>query len=351
MKKVEAIALWVAVLACLVSCMKYGPWEEEEFEASSRGLFITCEGNFTYDNASLSFYDIASRKVENEVFARANGIALGDVAQSMCVRDGLGYVVVNNSGVIDVIDLKTFKIKGQVKGLVSPRYVHILSDDKAYVTDLYDPRITIFDPRTLEVTGHIDTRGHKSTEQMVQWDRWVFTNCWSYDNKILVIDTATDTVADSITVGIQPTSLALDANGKIWTVTNGGYEGSPYGYEAPTLCRIDPASRKVEQVFRFKLGDHPSEVCLSGGRDTLYFINRGIWRLDINAERLPVRPFLEESGTIYYGLAVDPVTSEVYVADAIDYVQPGVIYRLTPEAEPADTFRVGITPGAFCFTR
>lgn len=350
MKNVGAITVWAIVLTCMMSCMKYGPWEEEEFEVSSRGLFITCEGNFTYDNATLSFYDITSGKVENEVFARANGIALGDVAQSMRIRDGLGYVVVNNSGVIDVIDINTFKVKGQVKGLVSPRYIHFLSDEKAYVTDLYDPRITIFDPRTFEVTGHIDTNGHKSTEQMVQWGRWVFTNCWSYDNKILVIDTDTDTVVDSITVGIQPTSLALDANGKIWTVTNGGYEGSPYGYEAPSLYRIDPASRKIELEFRFKLGDHPSEVCLNGGRDTLYFINRGIWRLDVDAERLPVRPFLEYSGTIYYGLAVDPVTSEVYVADAIDYVQPGVVYRLTPEAEPVDTFRVGIIPGAFCFT-
>ena len=25
----------------------------------------------------------------------------------------------------------------------------------------------------------------------------------------------------------------------MWTVTDGGYEGSPYGYEAPSLYRID----------------------------------------------------------------------------------------------------------------
>ncbi len=52
----------------------------------------------------------------------------------------------------------------------------------------------------------------------------------------------------------------------------------------------------------------------------------------------------------YYGLDVDPVTSEVYVADAIDYVQQGVIYRYSSSSEPIDTFTVGITPGAFCFS-
>lgn len=351
MKRGAKIAAALAAMAAAVSCMEYGAWEEEDFDISSRGLFIMCEGNFCYDNASLSYYDTATGRVENEVFARANGMALGDVAQSMSMHGGLGYIVVNNSGVVEVIDPSTFKVRGQVTGLVSPRYVHFVSDTKAYVTDLYDPRITIFDPQTFKVTGHIDTRGHKSTEQMVQWGRWVFTNCWSYDNKILVIDSETDTVTDSITVGIQPTSLVLDARGKIWTVTNGGYEGSPYGYEAPALYRIDAATRQTEAVFRFRLGDHPSEVCLNGGRDTLYFLNGGVWRLGVESERMPVRPLLEENGTIYYGLAVDPVTSEVYVADAIDYVQPGVVYRLSPEGEPADTFRVGITPGAFCFNR
>ena len=48
-------------------------------------------------------------------------------------------------------------------------------------------------------------------------------------------------------------------------------------------------------------------------------------------------------------MAVDPLTSEGYVADAIDYVQHGVVYRFTARGAAVDTIRVGITPGSFCF--
>ena len=343
----------IALLACsLTACMDYGPMDEESFDGTSPagdGVFILCEGNFMYGNATLSYYIPSKRSVQNEIFARANGIALGDVAQSMTIHDGRGYLVVNNSGVIFVIDPDTFRVTGTLTGLVSPRYVHFVNDTKAYVTDLYDARITIFNPQTLEITGHIPLNGHKSAEQMVQWGDTVFTNCWSYDNKILVIDSRSDQLIDSITVGIQPTSLALDKYGKLWTLTDGGYEGSPYGHEEPALWRIDARRLTIERRLPMSIDNSPSRVTLNGSRDTLYYIDRGVWQMPVESDDLPAAPLIPYSGTIYYGLGIHPLSSEIYVADAIDYVQSGVVYRFTPQGLPLDTIRVGITPGAFCF--
>lgn len=162
-------------------------------------------------------------------------------------------------------------------------------------------------------------------------------------------DTETDKVCDQITVGIQPTSLVMDKYNKIWTVTDGGYEGSPYGHEAPSLYCIDAATRKIEKQFKFKFGDWPSEVQLNGTRDTLYFINKAVWRLPVTADKFPVKPFLPYNNTLYYGLTINPVNSEVYIADAIDYVQNGVVLRYSPDGELLDEFYVGIIPGAFCW--
>ena len=356
MNKFAKIIVLVAATLALLSvggCMKWEYGNEEQFSAEGRGLFITNEGNFQYGNASLSYYDPATGDVENEVFYRANAMKLGDVAQSMVIRDGIGWVVVNNSHVIFAIDIKTFKEIGRITNLTSPRYIHFLSDEKAYVTQIWDNRIFIVNPRTFQITGYIDcpnmTMESGSTEQMVQWGDYVYVNCWSYQNRILKIDTRTDKVVAELQVGIQPTSLVLDKNGKMWTITDGGYEGSPYGYEAPSLYCIDAETFTIEKRFKFKLGDWPSEVQLNGTGDKLYWLNDDVWEMSVDASHLPAKPFLPYRNTLYYGLTIDPVSGEVYVADAIDYQQNGMVYRYSKDGELLDEFYVGIIPGAFAW--
>lgn len=351
-RRLVAIVSVVALLLCS-ACMKWEYGIEEEFAVGGDGVFITNEGNFQYGNASLSYYDPTTMTVENEVFYRANAMKLGDVAQSMVIHDNVGWVIVNNSHVVFAIDLTTFKERGRIVNLTSPRYMHFLSDEKAYITQLWDNRIFIVNPKRYEITGYIEcpdmTMETGSTEQMVQYGKYVYVNCWSYQNRILKIDTETDRVVDELVVGIQPTSLVLDKNNKMWTITDGGYENSPYGYEAPTLYCIDAETFTIEKSFRFRLGDEASELQLNRAGDMLYWLNDDVWSMSVDDDRLPVRPFLESRGTIYYGLTVSPANGDVYVADAIDYQQPGKIYRYASDGVLQDEFYAGIIPGAFCW--
>ena len=344
----------IAILLILLSsCMKWEYANQEDFNLPDDGLFIINEGNFQYGNATLSFYDPQINKVENEVFLRSNGMKLGDVAQSMIIRGDIGWVVVNNSHVVFAINTKTFKEVGRITNLTSPRYMHFVSDEKAYITQIWDNRIFIVNPKTYKTIGYIHcpnmTMETGSTEQMVQKGKYVYVNCWSYQNRILKIDTETDQIVEELTIGIQPTSLALDANGKLWTVTDGGYEGSPYGYDAPALYRINPEKMVVELRFDFKKGDSPSEIQINGDGTEIYWINDDIWRMNVNATSLPEAPFLPSKGTIYYGLTVSPRNGDVYIADAIDYVQLGKIYRYSKTGELLDEFYAGIIPGAFAW--
>lgn len=351
------LAVVMVVTAMMTAaCMRwdYGR-EDEEFNTSGGGLFVVCEGNFQYGNASLSYYDPTTDHVENEVFQRANGMRLGDVAQSMTIYGGKGWIVVNNSHVVFAIDPRTFRETGRIENLTSPRYIHFLSEDKAYVTQLWDNRIFIVNPKTYSVTGYIEVPGMEmgtgSTEQMVQKGRYVYCNCWSYQNSIIKIDTETDCVVDRLEVGIQPTSLVLDRNGNLWTGTDGGYEGSPYGYEAPGLFCISTESFSVVREFRLRLGDSLSELQLNGTHDKLYWINDDIWEMDVDSRRLPARPVIESRGTKYYGLTVSPADGDIYVADAIDYQQQGIIYRYSGDGRLKAQFYTGVIPGAYCWYR
>ena len=161
----------------LTSCMKWDYGMEEDFHVTDTGLFITNEGNFQYGNATLSFYNPATKEIENEIFYRANAMKLGDVAQSMVIRDGIGWVVVNNSHVVFAIDINTFKEVGRITNFTSPRYIHFLSDEKAYVTQIWDNRIFIVNPKKYQITGYIEcpnrTMVSGSTEQMVQYGKYV----------------------------------------------------------------------------------------------------------------------------------------------------------------------------------
>lgn len=342
--------------------------EEEWIESAQGGVFVLCEGNFNAGNSTLSYYDPESRTVQNGVFQRVNDRKLGDTGQSIVCKDGMAYIAMENSGIVWKINTKDFRVQGyltagQTEQMINPRYVHMVDDHKAYVTDLYAPYITVFDPSTMQyirsiATGQASNRGYCSTEQMVQHGQYVFTNCWSYSRNILVIDTHTDQVVDSIVLNSwQPKSMKLDARGKLWVITDGGYTttNDSFGDDVPHLYRIDAATRQIESDQALDTDESSVQIALNPSGNVLYVINNDIYRMNVTDNHLPVRPFIEaprdEQGRRHklYGIDVNPHNGEIYVADAVDYRQSGVVYRYAEDGQLMDQFRVGILPNGFAF--
>lgn len=341
--------------------------EEESFSSTGQGVFVLCEGNFNAGNASLSYYDPIKKEVENGVFQRANGRKLGDTGQSIILKDGVAYIAVENSGIIWGIDAETFRVKGQVEAtgtqIINPRYVHFVSDTKAYVTDLYSPYINIINPKTYKWTGAIAThqaesRGYCSTEEMVQVGKYVYTNCWSYSNKLLVIDTETDEMVREITLSSwQPKSMKADKNGKLWVITDGGYsmEDDSFSDNIPHLYRIDAATGAVELDQALDTDEANVQIEMNSTKDVVYLINNDIYRMGITDSHVPVRPFItapkDANGRRHklYGIGVNPRNGDIYVGDAVDYGQSGVVYRYDAQGALIDQFRVGINPNHFAF--
>jgi hypothetical protein len=73
----------------------------------------------------------------------------------------------------------------------------------------------------------------------------------------------------------------------------------------------------------------------------------------VTDRKLPEQPFIVSSNINVYGgfysMAIDPSNSEIYVGDAIDHAQNGIVYRYSPSGNRMDQFKVGITPSDFAF--
>lgn len=341
-------------LVFFVSCMKDDMRAITEFETGSGGVFIVCEGNFMYGNASLSYYNSKTKNIENTVFLRANGIPLGDVAQSLTINESTAWIVINNSGKIYAIDINTFKIKGKITGLISPRYMRFISPDKAYISDMYSKSIYVVNPKTfsIEKTINIDDGSGEyyrhSSEQIVVFENRLFINCWSYDNKILVIDTDNDILIDTIEVLKQPRKIAADKNKKLWVLCDGGHPGSDYRGDAG-LIKINMENLSIEKTFALENTGIASDLQINKTGDTIFLVNGDVYRFPVSASAIPSQAWILAGNRNIYAVGQDPHDYNVYISDAVDYMQSGVIYRYSPNAVCTDTFNVGIIPNSFVF--
>lgn len=326
-------------------------------------LYIVNSGNYGSSNASLSSWNIDT-EVRNDLFVKANGFNLGEVAQSATAFGDDLWIVVNCSNVIFDVDRKTMKEVGRIdKGIMSPRYIHFVSEQKAYVTQMGTSEIAIVDPRLHTVMGKIEipvgiSALGGSSEEMVQIGKYVYVNLWSYDNRILKIDTETDKIESALQVGKQPTSLVADNSGYLWTLCDGGgWEENPIGYDAPSLVCINPDNMTIVRTINMTKGDNVSKLTTDYTHSHLYWINNkynevgdnvgGVYCMNASASNVPVSPVVGAKNRYLYSLTVSPLTNEIFVADAIDYSQNGVIYRYNEDGDLVGKFEAGIIPTSY----
>ncbi|HNX85983.1 MAG TPA: YncE family protein [Bacteroidales bacterium] len=362
MSLVTHLSRFLILLSCifLISCSKdpireitVDPYDTTTKPAEyGKGVFVINEGNYNWGNASVTFVDYTTGIATQNIFTKENGRNLGDVAQSMKIINGKGYIVVNNSYIIEIVDIQTFKSIQTIKGFPSPRHIGVINSKKAYVSNL-KKGISILNLVTNEITGTILIEGW--TENLVLCDKFMFVTCIGEYREpsskrhqwIAVLDTESDQVVDTLPCGKEPIGMVMDKNNKIWVLCSGGYDF----YERPSLMRINPSNRAIEEVIPFQASQRvPGKLTINTAGDTLYFLNGGIFRMPIQSETIPANPWIPSNGRLLYGLSVHPVNRTVFVSDALDYVQNGVVYQYDPNGVLIRQFTVGRIPGSFCFT-
>ena len=103
----------------------------------------------------------------------------------------------------------------------------------------------------------------------------------------------------------------------------------------------------ILSTFTMDLGDSVSALQANNDGTRLYWINAGVYEMSFNATALPTEPIIATTSYLN-ALTVSPVDGDLYVADALDYQQSGVVSRYR-DGELTTTYNVGIIPTGFCW--
>lgn len=355
-KMFQNIALSLLLSLSLFSCKKDKPDGGTTIlpNDTTAKVLIVCEGSLGNGNATLSVYAPQTDSVFNDVYQNANGLALGDVFQSVFKQDNQYFFCVNNSDKITVVDQNSWRQKASIS-VPKPRYTLRVSDQKAYVGSLFSNRIYIINTKSFLVEKTIELP-FQNAEGMLLKDGMVYVCCWDTAcNKLYKIDASSDKLVDSISLaGSAAQSVLLDKENKIWVMG-----GNAYKNKSTHLNRIDLNSKKVIQSFIFDKKIEAIKPCFNPARDTLYFlevnysggiVNNGVYRMPIGFSSLPTAAFVScQANQYFWALGVDPNSGNIYVGDPKGFVQKGSVSIFNQQAQLQHSFNVGLGVGGFYF--
>ena len=319
------------------------------------GVFVVNEGNFLKGNGAVSFLNTSSKIAEPDIFKAVNNRPLGDNVQSMYIQNEKAYVVVNNSNKIEIADANTFTSLATIENLTLPRYLTV-ANNKGYVTEtvsyaVANGQVSVIDLNTNTITKVIPVGAQP--EQLVALDNKVFvTN--SGANTISVINSNTDAVEVSISVGDSPNSLTVDANNKLWVLCGGkkaynaDWSLNESASTAGTLVRINTVNNTVETSLPFDTkSTSPEDLAINKDRNKLLYSYAGkVYQFNITATTLPTTALINRK---FYGLGVEPGTNIIYGADAGSFTANGKAIRYNATGTAIDSFTTAVGPNGFVF--
>ena len=315
------------------------------------GILISHEGNFGQGNASVSFVSYDFMTVENSIFNAVNSSPLGDTAQSIAFDGNFAYIVLNVSNTIEIVNRYTFESVATLDtGLNNPRFI-AFANGKGYVTNWGDGSVATDDYLAVIdlATNTLSTQTisvEEGPEAIIANGNTIYVahqGGFGQNNIVSVVNTSSDIVSTTITVGDVPNSLQFDSDGNLWVLS----EGKPAwtGDEtAGKLSKINTDDNTVTSID-FETSEHPNYLSVDNGI-VFYYMSGSVYKLNSDATILPTTA--EITGLNFYGMTVN--NSILYGVDAVDFTSNGILsaYDLSSNTLSNSSI-VNIIPGGIYF--
>jgi DNA-binding beta-propeller fold protein YncE len=367
------IALLAAVLA---ACRE----EVEVFEpevvrvslpeyTSIEGFYLLNEGNMGSNKSTLDYYDYRTGDYHRNIYGAANPSVpkeLGDVGNDLKIYGSKLYAVINCSNKIEVMDKYTARRLGQID-IPNCRYIRF-HGRYAYVASYAGPvelnpdykqigYVAKVDTATLEVVARCLV-GFQPDELEIVGAKIYVANSGgymfpNYERTVSVIDIPTFTEIRRIDVARNLHHLRADRLGNLWVTSRGDYYIQPsrlYWINTDTDRLVDSLDIAVSN---FHL-DGDSLYLYSVEWSYLTMSNTITYGIvDVAKKQIVTRNFItdgtEQKIRIPYGITVNPLTKDIYVTDARNYVSPGTLYCFDRSGTQKWNIRTGDIPAHFTF--
>lgn len=333
------------------------------------GFYMLCEGNMNTNKSTLDWFDAREGKYYRNIYAKANPTVakeMGDVGNDVGIYGSKMYVVVNCSNKVEVLDPHTVKKQGQIN-IPNCRFIKF-HKGYAYVTSYAGPVNIDENYKQLGYVAKIDTAtlkevdrcivGYQPDQLDIVGDKIYVANSGgymvpNYENTLSVIDIATFKEERRIPIAINLGLCKADRHGVLWVVSRGDYFEVPsrlYAYDTRKdrlvkMLDIPVSSYWLDGDLLYIVSAQWSNVSMSN--EVSYAI------VDVNKMEVVTRNFITD-GTekliqIPYAIAVNPITKDIYVTDAKDYISPGHLYCFGQDGVKKWDVRTGDIPGHFVF--
>ena len=349
---------------------------------SIQGFYLLNEGNMGSNKSTLDYYDYTTGIYTRNIYGNANPAVpkeMGDVGNDIAIYGNRLYAVINCSNKIEVMDKHTARRIGQIN-IPNCRYIRF-HEGYAYVTSYAGPVRIDPDYKQTGFVAKVDTAtlqivdtclvGFQPDELEIIDNKIYVANSGgymvpNYENTVSVIDIGSFTEVRRIPVAINLHHLRADRHGQLWISSRGDY------YTIPSrLYCID--TRKEQAAYEMGISHNQSlyldsiDIATSNFHldgDSLYIystewsyvsmdmnVTYGI--VDVASHKLKTTNFItdgsEKKIRVPYGIKVNPLTKDIYITDAKNYVSPGTLWCFGPDGAAKWSVRTGDIPAHIVF--
>ncbi len=330
-----------------------------------KGVYVLSEGNMGTNKASIDYFDASNGYYVTNIYPSRNpsvALELGDVGNDLKICGDYLYAVINGSAKVEVMKADDAVRVGQID-IANPRYVTdnggfvYVSSYKSGTNGLGS--VYKIDPATLSVVGRVDV-GYEPEEMAVANGKLYVANSGGframeggvYDRTVSVIDLASFTVTKNIDVDVNLHRLRSDNRGRIYVSSRGDYGATP-----SSLYVIDSATDRVIKHIDCGVSDmwvHADKIYLYNvSYDQNWAATYNYRTIDLNSLTVSSANFITDGSDSRIvapnGIAVNPVTGDIFIADARNYVSAGAVYCYGSDGKLKWSHNSGDIPGHFAF--